>query len=162
MNMEKVNYLSNHSDHKVRCFIRLNTPGIRKRLENLGYGPTCGILSEDCIEINCLHKDGATCLNTSELHCIKDEAIDCGKNKNLFFALASLRKDTDENQWFVLDANVSIASENFKPKGTFIRCNRKSWFRDMDKNGKPDLFSSRNIPAHKATVKELIKYFKDK
>ena len=66
------------------------------------------------------------------------------------------RDDTDENQWFVIDTDVSMASENFKPKGTFIRCNRKSWFRVLNKDGKPDLFSSQNILAHKATVQELI------
>lgn len=150
------------------CYIRKNTAELRNKLKEFngihemsetlrltfsfrnGYG--------DCI-VHC--KSGET---TEPLGMLppsdNPDYIDCGTNEKLFLALAALRDDTDENQWFVLDTNVSMASENFKPKGTFIRCDRKSWFRDPDKFEKPILSTFVNIPAHKASVQELINHFK--
>ena len=150
------------------CYIRKNTPELRKKLKEInGYHEMSETFKltfsfrysyGECI-VHC--KSGET---TEPLGMLppsdNPDYIDCGINEGLFLALAALRDDTDMNQWFVLDTDVSMASENFKPKGTFIRCNRKSWFRDQNKDGKPDLLSSQNIPAHKASVQELMKHFK--
>ena len=85
--------------------------------------------------------------------------IDCKKNKELFFAVASLRDDSDKHQFFVLETTVNQWSENCKPVGYFVKCVRDKWFFDFDKSGNPSVLSERNISAHKATVEELIEHF---
>ncbi len=152
------------------CYIRKNTPKLRNKLKKItgtrkwlfslrnGYGDCIVHSKTDDSTGNLPEPLRLSPLIDPEL--IQPGYIDCGINEDLFLALAALRDDTDINQWFVLDTNVSMASENFKPKGTFILCNRNSWFHDLDKDGKPSLFSSQNIPAHKATVQELIEHFK--
>ncbi len=133
--------------HTAKCFIRNNYPGLRIKLETLGYGPACGYLQGDCIECNSLHKDGATCLMTSELHCIKDESVDCGTNEKLFLAIAALNDQDDYNQWF-------------------LRNDDKEWYRHSctSFNGtimaSPDAYTViRKDRWHKATVQELIDNF---
>ena len=65
--------------------------------------------------------------------------IDCGTNEDLFLALAALRDDSDKKQWFVHDYQY-----------------QKVWiFSEMEDYGK-EWF------VHKATVEELIEYFKEK
>lgn len=94
-----------------------------------------------------------------------DGAIDCGTNEDLFLAIAALRDDTDRNQWFVLDTHLSFnpnANCIEYSKGNFIKCERDKWNVNFNEDGTPCEFSSRNIPAHKATVEELIEHFKDK
>ena len=85
--------------------------------------------------------------------------IDCKKNKELFFAVAALRDDSDKHQLFVLETTVNQWSENCKPVGYFVKCVRDKWFFDFDKSGNPSVLSERNISAHKATVEELIEHF---
>ena len=69
----------------------------------------------------------------------KDD-FDCGTNEELFLALAALRDDTDKNQY-------CIDSEGnwFLYNKTYIR-----------------LLSKTDINWYKATVKEIIEYFKTK
>ena len=142
------------------CFIRKNTPEIRKKLEELGH-TIC----------NCCKFDGADWLH---IPAIKDiyrtvhgigfldeeleiyglvtqedifnrflkttKSIDCGDNEELFFALSALRNDSDYMQWFT---------------------DGKSWYQDKVNDievlkygaGKP-------IDFHKATVEEIIEHFK--
>ena len=148
-----------------QCYIKKNSKELREKLiqigRNLNHGKVWGTYlvcfrTEDTNEDLFVASPESDLKNAPGFHSM----IDCGTNEDLFLALAALRDDTDENQWFVLNTNVSMASENFKPKGTFIRCDRKSWFRDLNEDGTPDLFSSQNIPAHKASVQELINHFK--
>ena len=158
------------------CFIRKNSKELQKKLYDIGY-----------IICRCANFTNAEWINTlpingtvhgkgyfdaemefpdwtveKELSRFVSENpsyIDCEENEELFLAIAALRNDSDIHQWFVLDTNASISSENMKKKGTFIICKRERWFLDLDEDGTPDVFSSRNIPAHKATVSELIKHF---
>lgn len=145
------------------CFIRKNTQEIRRGLSNIGYE-----MYDDKMEGSCLLtipknalSGNPTCLTFSkfEVDYFIKNIFDCGTNEDLFLAIAALRDDSDIYQWFILDTSVSWASENFHPKGTFILCKRDKWNVDIDKNGNPLIFSSRNIPAHKANVKELIQHF---
>jgi len=140
-----------------RCFIRKNTKELRDRLTLIGYrygGIDEGYEQES---IYCNHGE----LFEVDKRPARDfKIIDCGENEDLFLAIAALRDDSDIHQYFILDYNISCASENFKPKGTFILCNRNTWFRDFNKDGNVDMFSSANIPAHKATLEELIEHFK--
>lgn len=76
--------------------------------------------------------------------------IDCGTNEELFLAIAALRDDTDDSQWFV-----------YPPENTWFICD------DDDIN-----YARANIRdsvqaawfhcSHKATVEELIEHFKEK
>lgn len=94
-----------------------------------------------------------------------ESAIDCDTNEELFLAIAALRDDTDKSQWFVLDTDLSLshnANGIAYPIDSFIKCGRDKWNIDFNDDGTPCEFSSRNIPAHKATVQELIKHFIDK
>lgn len=70
-----------------------------------------------------------------------------------------MRDDTDRHQYFVLDTDVAYYG-NVTPKGNFFICKEHKAVVDFDKDGNPDVFSSRNIPAHKATVEEITDYMK--
>jgi hypothetical protein len=88
-----------------------------------------------------------------------DSFIDCGTNEELFLAIAALRDDTDENQWFIADSLLSVSYDDtvgndhyfIEPKGSMF-------FWDI--NWMNATIISGNF--HKATVEELIKHFKEK
>lgn len=135
------------------CFIRENTPELINKLKNLGYD----------IEVN-----DSECIATSHItskaigisqnmfddnngnrtwNC--SNRIDCGINDELFIALASLRDDTDKNQWFVLDEDYGELDYGILKKGEFHYCKE-----DKYTNYFPPCFK-----CHKATTEELIYYF---
>ena len=93
------------------CFIRKNTPELRKKLEELGYKPFGSVkyewdtgwgLSTD----NRLGEFESFDDNGLE-NIIKcgppdyEDSIDCDENVGLFLALAALRDDSDYMQWFI-------------------------------------------------------------
>ena len=93
------------------CFIRKNTPELRKKLKELGYEPFGSVkyewdtgwgLSTD----NCLGEFESFDNNGLE-NIIKcgspdyEDSIDCGDNEELFLSIAALRDDNDYMQWFV-------------------------------------------------------------
>ena len=140
---------------KQPCFIRKNTPELRKKLEELGYEPNAyeSFWEDDnryiittigsqgygyytlCIK-NC-------CLLENELF------IDCGTNEELFLALSALRDDTDINQWFIMDCDV------------YLHINKGDWFISTDRNkGKHIGTQIDPMYCHKATVEEIIEHFK--
>ena len=156
------------------CFIRKNTERLRKELDKLGYEEyPYGTIEETCLYVDnyqdgwydgiLWHKSGDIPHYSSiekEDYNEKDYGINCGTNQKLFLALAALRDDSDYMQYFVLDTDIKMASENCKIRGTFLFCQRYSWYEDLNEDGTPYMFSKINIPAHKATVEELIKHFK--
>ena len=86
------------------CFIRKNTPELRKKLEELGYFYAY------------YHKgNGIYCYNNiaqpfTYNNEVPKECIGIPRdNEELFLALAALRDDTHENQWFI--SNVDIFTE---------------------------------------------------
>lgn len=86
-------------------------------------------------------------------------------NEGLAFDLATLRNDdTDKHQLFVLECDLASLNDadKMQAKGELIFCTRDKWNVDLDENGRPSIFSSRNIPAHKATKEEIINYFSKK
>lgn len=131
------------------CFIRKNTPELRKKLEELGYKECIGEEGPflftshnifDCMYTECGLNDLAY-----------NGLIDCGTNENLFLAIAALRDDTDKDQWFVMDVEIYADI----PKGI--------WFKSTDYNGGKHVGTQiEPIYCHKATVKELIEHFKVK
>jgi hypothetical protein len=129
------------------AFIRRNTPELRKKLEELGYknyGNPFQI-TDDSKLITTI--DGEYVPYNVPLD---DSFIDCGTNEELFLAIAALRDDTDDSQWFVyppenswficVDDDINYARENIRESV------QAAWFHC----------------SHKATVEELIKHFKEK
>lgn len=124
------------------AFIRKNTPELRKKLEELGYKECIGEEGPflftshnifDCMYTECGLNDLAY-----------NGLIDCGTNENLFLAIAALRDDIDESQWYT---------------------DGKDWFKcrylkvGMHYRDKPEILFEK---WHKATVEELIEHFRGK
>lgn len=159
------------------CLIKKNTLELRKKLEEIGLE----IMNSGNTTLDCHNYDGKGHHKTIEegraiityfadyygvIYDIdtvaKHDRIDCGTNEELFLAIVALRDNTDMNQWFVIDTNLTSISEPNKittTKGTFVKCLRRKWFVDYDEDGNPSKFSSRNTPAHKATIEELMNHF---
>jgi hypothetical protein len=141
------------------CFIRKNTPELRKKLEELGYEP-CHRMT---IYPNA-YKNIAVCnFFGSRYYGVSDDEasrpgnitdaiknrgmIDCGTNEDLFFALAALRDDSDINQYFFCDKVSFTLGKTYYPDDYL--------YYQYD-----EFFDKQNW--HKATVEEIIKHFKKK
>ena len=126
-----------------RCFIRKNNEELINKVLTFG-NRTTKFINKDYDIIIATPKI-VMCGDTS---CKDDEYvvglgyIDCGTNENLFLALAALQDDTDNEQWFVYQ------------DGSFLKCECDS---KIDMWGD---FEYPEIYLRKATVEELIKYFK--
>lgn len=140
------------------CFIRKNTPELRKKLEELRYShgkPKYYADDDDNKYDFIMCHNGRFFLLSQENHVIRDGhplkkygSIDCGTNEELFLAIAALRDDTNYMQWFVCTSD-------------YKEFDGKEWkVGDFDLNTCPDDFD--NILPHwrKATVNELIEHFK--
>lgn len=142
------------------CFIRKNTPELRKKLEELGYE----ILNSGNTTLDAHNYDGngshksieegrAIITSYGNLYGViydidtvtKKGRIDCGTNEELFLAIAALKDDTDNNQWFT-DGDKWILRPEIKFSTYWV-------YNDVDVN--LDVI-------HKATVDELIEHFKTK
>lgn len=128
------------------CLIHYNNRNLQLRLIGLGRK----IENKDWNNLICL-KDKCSSCPPFELADMPKNTIDCGENEDLFIEVAALRDDSDFMQMFILDEYASILSEKNIPKGTFILCRKDSWYTYIGKV---------NIAAHKASVKELIGFFK--
>lgn len=142
------------------CFIRKNTPELRKKLEELGYE----ILNSGNTTLDAHNYDGngshksieegrAIITSYGNLYGViydidtvtKKGRIDCGTNEELFLGIAALRDDTDKYQWFT-DGNKWIMCPAIKFSTYWV-------YNDIDVN---------IDTVHKATVNELIEHFKEK
>ena len=131
------------------CFIRKNTPELRKKLEELGYTNTPSGRGEWFIPIEELEYlvtyPISGCYQGCNGYWYEDD-FDCGTNEELFLALAALRNDTDKNQWVIDEANECFGWED-----SWMICDK-------------DDMNERVVYTHyrKATVEEIIEHFKDK
>ena len=124
------------------CFIRKNTPELRKKLEELGYRP-----EPNGYGVWFIHMDDLDYLVTfPEIHSYMGTNrywyktdFDCGTNEELFLALAALRDDTGANQWFT-DGEI--------------------WVNLLDGYQHVPLVKYIQLKGHKATVEEIIEHFK--
>ena len=142
------------------CFIRKNTPELRNKLEGLGYlfipngWNEWSIPIENCEYLLCdtdTYQGNPISYYTGKV-CKPNLGIDCGTNEELFLAIAALRDDTNENQWFICDVNHWDRSDNgeatvYAEIGEWIFC----------KSNDDDC--ARDNHYHKATVEELIEHF---
>ena len=121
------------------CFIRKNTPEIRKKLEELGYkdyGSLRFYGEPIIIYCNANHFFTSPFVLEGEQYRGKyDKFIDCGDNEYLFLAVAALRNDTDSCQWFT-DGIM--------------------W--EMVDSDLPSHYMQ--LEGHKASLEELINFFK--
>lgn len=139
------------------CFIRRNTPELRKKLEELGYklnnGKAWGrflvtFRIKETNEWKYVASPDWDLKNDPDI----DVSFDCGTNEDLFLALAALRDDTDKGQWFVYNS-MDCVLESMR---------MVEWFICPEDSIKDFLFyDCEYLNAHKATVKEIIEHFKD-
>ena len=137
------------------CFIRKNTPELRKKLEELGYHTYHIEDYEDAPSNWCTVSEVEACYAGIWCNEPKGESakkrIDCGTNEELFLAIAALRNDTDINQWFVMEVKV------------YQDLSQGDWFKATDVNGQYHIGTKIDpLYCHKATVEELIEHFKEK
>lgn len=138
------------------CFIRKNTPELRKKLEELGYTPNSYESFWDDDNRYLITFISPSGFNGFGL-CITDccilsnkSYIDCGTNEDLFLAIAALRDDSDKNQWFIYDSMDCII-EKLRTIDWFI-CEENS-IEDFA------FYDSLYLLCRKATVEELIDHF---
>ena len=141
------------------CFIRKNTPELRKKLEELGYIAPSKIWYDENFAISTIHRD-----NVDEYIVFKIDDdferviapsypyIDCGTNEELFIAIAALRDDTNENQWFI--AQNTMWDENYNGEIT-VYYEENEWLMW----GYYSLMEDIPSDFRKATVEELIEHF---
>ena len=133
-----------------KCFIRKNTPEIRKRLDEIGRAFIENGHGEWRIHVDkneylfCGDEqfcDGRIYYYIGRV-CKPIEGIDCGTNEELFLAIAALRDDSDKHQWFTNDV-------------FWIKCSQLELKHELDNNYEEFCVAD----FHKATVEELIKHF---
>lgn len=151
------------------AFIRRNTPELRKKLEELGYShgkPECYTDDDDNKYDFIICYNEKFYLLSPNNHVIRNGhplkkygSINCETNEELFLAIAALRDDTNENQWFVADSPLSVSYDDIvgndhyftEPKGSMFFWDEK-WMHATIISGN----------YHKANVAELIEHFKEK
>lgn len=127
------------------CFIRKSTKELTEKVYKLGGRDGRSFWHCDYLTLLLAEKQQFTCLddehgNTEML--IKKGFIDCETNEELFLAIAALRDDTDNNQWFT-DGNDWFLCQYLKV--------------GMHYQDKPEILFEK---WHKASVNELIEHFK--
>ncbi len=136
-----------------KCFIRKNTPEIRKRLDEIGRAFIENGHGEWRIHVDkneylfCGDEqfcDGRIYFYIGRV-CKPIEGIDCGTNEELFLAIAALRDDTDKNQWFIHKTME------------FVFCDQSELKHVIDNTDEYMDYCVADF--HKATVSELINHF---
>lgn len=170
---------------KQPCFIRKNTPELRKKLEELGYKPFGSVkyewdtgwgLSTDnrLGEFESFDNNGLENIIKCESPDYED-SIDCGTNEDLFLALAALKDDNDYMQWFVSPkTHTKRLSGCFGQvvgmDGHYKEIVGYEWYRHENKDNalterlnamiQMEVEDMEFLP-HKATVEEIIEHFKE-
>ena len=146
------------------CFIRKTSPELRKKLEELGYEPCHQMTIHPDV-----HKNIAVCnFFGSRYYGVSDDEttrtgdiadaiknrgmIDCGTNEDLFFALAALQDDTNENQWFI--AQDTMWDENYNGEIT-VYYEENEWLMWGYYSFMGDMLHH----FRKASVEEIIAHF---
>lgn len=155
------------------CLIRKNTKELVDKIERLGYDyaengagawfiPLCEL---NYLAVNLYSKGYYMGVNGKW----DDSCYDCGTNEDLFLAMAALRDDSDKYQWFTNkkgDFNKSFSNEflhfKFDDKDIGKIADAIINKTDIPISGKPLEPIDDTQDWHKATVQELIEYFKNK
>lgn len=125
---------------KQSCFIYKNTPELRQYLKKIGYKYGGKASNFEQPYLYCYYDKYFECNSfPARYHGI----IDCAENEDLFKALAALRDDKPDYQWFVWD-DENDEGEKFKQYIPGEHWEEWWWFE-----------------VHKAKVNELLEHFKD-
>lgn len=148
------------------CFIRKNTPELRKKLEDVGhvrYPYEFADWDDDrpdrkYIVIDIMYYT----YSTKPIGKPKKKGgdfVDCGDNEELFLALAALRDDNDVNQFFCYEGKIVVCVQDSSSTLNIYN----------DKLYKVKLFDNKNIffevpfkKLIKCTVEEIVEHFKTK
>lgn len=147
------------------CFIRKNTKELQDKLSKLGYEEnTYASMKYSCLCADNYedgYYDGESWQKTSDIpyyESIKPEdynpqdyGIDCGTNEDLFLAIASLRDDSNINQWFTNGEDWGIYEEHVFEGKKYTTFN----FVNLPHDTKFNMY-------HKASLDEIIEHFKNK
>jgi hypothetical protein len=125
---------------KHSSFIYKNTPELRQYLDTIGYKYGGKASKFEQPYLYCSLDKYFEC---NSFPAIYHGIIDCAENEELFKAIAALRDDKPDYQWFVWD-DENDEGEKFKQYIPGESWQDWWWFE-----------------VHKATVNELLKYFKD-
>ena len=141
------------------CFIRKNTPELRKKLEELGYKYNGRDTSYGTLYNLYCSFDSYYELSGPAQPSRYESIIDCGTNEELFLALAALRDDTPINSYYWFNDNL------FKCEGLEIdrvlKNNTANYLlkcRHVDNSMIISCFKERNMI--KATIEEIVEHFK--
>lgn len=169
------------------CFIRKNTPELRKKLEDLGYYKSdfgsdfnnsiaTTVFNEYKSLYTCIREQSFDDTNPHTTWGLKFR-IDCGTNEELFLTLASLRDDTDENQWFIFPKTQTkkmsgCFGQVVGMDGHYQEIIGYDWIQyNMDDRNLSEKIEfglsmccdeEKKFIPHKATVEEIIEHFKTK
>ena len=137
------------------CFIRNNTFAIRVELSKLGYENSTNNVVGDSIATTPVTSHYTTISqkmydDPNPNSTWSNNRIDCGRNEEMFLALAALRKDTDKNQWFICQEEyISTHTMDFVKVGT--------WQLNTQYDKLP--YSLKKL-WRKAKVEEIIEHFR--
>jgi len=123
------------------CFIRKNTSQLQNKLADIGYKFTCFLSGDVLVTENERSLAYIEKLSNAPYYGIEE---DCGTNEELFLAIAALRDDSVIYQWFT-DGEKWVKSDIHN----LVKF--KEYFEEIG-------FDYHK--THKATVEELISYFK--
>ena len=137
------------------CFIQLQNSvdvwSVIDKLNKLGYKPSInqyGLQAGSESTYIICKSDGLYYFAYSISYYTNDWGINCIDNKELFLALAALRDDTNENQWFILDVEA------------YTNIHAGDWFIATDMNGGKHIGAQiEPTYCYKATVQEIIEHF---
>lgn len=124
------------------CFIRKNTPELRKNLEELGYKLNHGKwMGKYLATFRIMETKGWRYVASPEWDLPNnpdlDISIDCGVNERIFLAIAGLRSDSNIHQWFITPEGIWVYNKGYD---SILEVSDK-W--------------------RKASVEEIINHFKD-
>lgn len=137
------------------CYIHKRTPELIEKVINLGYKYS-NQYDETCDALHTRKESTYTKAHFVDEHYsdmdpkCEFDGIDCGENEELFLALISLRDDTDKDQWFIMDDYKGQEEMPNYFVGSLFKC---------DCDNAMDCFGI--YEYHKATVSELINFFKN-
>lgn len=146
------------------CFIRKNTPELRAKLVKMGHTicQCCEFDNADWLTVSCnpdlyrsVHGVGYTdeTYRQTQEEIFNDfltttKFIDCGENEELFLALAALRTDNPNYQWFLWEHN----------DGEYHPEDNDSWRQYIPGEHWQEWWW---FEVRKATANEIIQHFKN-
>lgn len=138
------------------CIIKKNTLRLRDKLLKLGYSYAPNGAGEWFIPIEKLHYLGVNLYSNGYYMGVNDKWsnfwIDCEDNEELFLAISALQDNSDINQWFIIDDYIGQEELPNNFVGGIFLC------KEYDNKE----FFHKDFIVHKASVKELFEYFKNK